>query len=255
MTISNSTILFSLGIIRISATIGIFLFHILGLYKLNNTHIDFICISAFCFLSLSGYFIPAQENLNIQWIKKKFLKILIPYWIVIIPVITINNITQYKNTTLFQDFLTLSGLSLFVDNPIYVISWYITYILLLYLSIYFIESAKNINIKIINIIITIFIFKFLLHKEYYFYFFILAYYIKNFSLKKETNYQLSNNLILKTQNLCYHFFLIHGGIVLLLSFLFDNIFFTILIGFAISYTGAIILQYFSKNIIKFFLVN
>ena len=55
---------------------------------------------------------------------------------VIIPVVLMNHIVQYKETTLMMDLISILCGNLFIDNPIYVVAWYITFISLIYLFLF-----------------------------------------------------------------------------------------------------------------------
>ena len=127
----------SISSLRICATAGIFLFHILGLYGFNQHHIDFYSILVFCFIS--GYLINKLGKNAFKWFTKRAFKILIPYWIVIIPALIINRIISYKDTTVIEDFITVLGGNMFLDKKVYVIAWYITFVLLLYGFNYFLS--------------------------------------------------------------------------------------------------------------------
>ena len=93
-----------LSIARILATIGIFIFHIFGLLGIDNRGIDFVSILIFSFLS--GYFYFGVQDQPLRWFYKKIFSILIPYWFIIVPVVFINRIVQYKATTVLMDFVT-----------------------------------------------------------------------------------------------------------------------------------------------------
>ncbi len=116
----------TISVLRIFATSGIFIFHLLGLYDKNNKGIDYLSILIFCLLT--GYLSYGIKSNPYNWLKKRFLSILIPYWIVIVPALIINRIICYKNTSILSDVITLLGGNLFLETKVYVIAWYITFV-------------------------------------------------------------------------------------------------------------------------------
>ena len=204
-----------LSILRLIATAGIFLFHILGIYNLNNKYIDFISILIFCFLSgFLGAKVDVQPH---KWIVKRFFSIMIPYWLIIIPVVIINRIIHYKNTTIFMDLITIAGGNLFLKNPVYVIAWYITFVLLLYLFLY-IKSISRLP-EIFIWPIGYYIIGYFFNKDWYFISFAFGYLLsRNISYPiKSIRFETRIGLILfDIQKHCYSFFLVHGGIILFL---------------------------------------
>lgn len=244
--ISNQTISNVSGVARISSTFGIFLFHTLGLHGIYNKNIDFICITIFC--ALSGLYIP--EKTDQFWIKKKFINIMLPYWIIIIPIIIINRIVSYKETSIAKDVFTIFGLNLFIKNPVYVICWYITFILLLYSSAYIINTQKTNTDTVATIIFSSIIF-ISINKFFYFIIFLLFYLIRisfNKYIEKDT---LKYNFIQKAQPLCYDFFLVHGACVLVTFITFNNIYATFIIGLTLSFLSSILLQHIAKKLISY----
>jgi hypothetical protein len=57
---------------------------------------------------------------------------MIPHWIVITPVLIGNWIVHYKPVSLPQAIVTFLGGNLFLADPLYVITWYVGFVLLLY---------------------------------------------------------------------------------------------------------------------------
>ncbi len=165
----------AISVLRISATAGIFIFHLLGLYGKNNQGMDFISLLIFCLLT--GYLSSGIKSGTYEWLKKRFLSILLPYWIVIVPVLIINRIVCYKNTTILLDFITLLGGNMFLKTKVYVIAWYITFVLLLYCFIFFQSFFTNFFLKALAWLAGLLVFSMIFHKGYYFTSFGLGFYL------------------------------------------------------------------------------
>ena len=231
-----------LSLLRIIATVGIFFFHLLGLYNFNNRYLDFYSILIFCFLS--GFFGIKIKNNPKNWLIRRFYSILVPYWLVIFPVLIINRYIHYKNTTLVEDLITFLGGNLFLVDPVYVIGWYITFVLLLYVCLFFYYEL-TMPIKYIFLIFSFFLF-IRLGKIYYYCAFWLGFVFSNFFLKKTIIPSSANkfyNIIFLVQSHCYAFFLVHGGILLankiLLNYSFKQ---ALLNGFIFSGVAAFFLK-------------
>ncbi len=212
MSLSVSTII---SIARIFATMGIFYFHYLGLLGRNNHGIDLVCLLVFCFLS--GYLSSAIQIQPLNWVYKRICMIMIPYWFIIVPVLIINRIVQYKETTLLSDFITMLGGNLFLNNPVYVIGWYVTFIIMLYLFVFIKCLSRNITVEVIIWIFGCICFGVLLHKTYYFISFALGCFVaKAFPLPKRNFLQMNalDSVLFFIQEKCYNFFLVHGGVLL-----------------------------------------
>ncbi len=206
-----------LSSVRFLATGGIFVFHVLGMANLNNNYLDFISILIFCFLS--GFF-GTKVNLHPhKWIIRRFFSIMIPYWLVIIPVLIINKIIHYKNTTIFMDIITIAGGNMFLNNPVYVIAWYITFVLILYFFIY-LQSIVPLP-KVVSWSIGYIIIGYILHKKFYFMSFALGFYLAKFIFDTYNVQQFKTKLglfLFKLQKYCYPFFLVHGGILVFFNY-------------------------------------
>lgn len=238
--------------LRIVATAGIFLFHILGLYGFNNLKIDFFSIIIFCFIS--GYLSCEVGHNPSQWLIKRTFKILAPYWIVIIPALLINRMISYKDTTVIGDFITILGGNMFLDKKVYVIAWYITFVLLLYGFIYFQSFFNGIFLKSIAWIIGLFVFAFAFNKIYYFISFGGGFFLSKIITppdKSEHKIFFFSRVLYNVQKYCYCFFLIHGGVLIFLfNILKFNFVCSLLIGSSLSMFGAIILRLLTTVSIK-----
>lgn len=208
--------------VRIIAAVFIYIFHFQRLYNLPHYSLDMYGISLFLFIS--GFF-SCQRNRSLHvWLLKRFMSIMIPYWSVILVVLFINDVIKYKQTTLISNIIVFLGGSMFLEDPVYVISWYITLILLFYIGVYMVKLLKYIWLQVPFFIILFFIFLYVTKEPIlYFIAFVVGYGAKCFSefcpriLFHKLNFlDRVNKILFIVQNHCYSFFLIHGGILLFL---------------------------------------
>lgn len=141
----------------------------------------------------------------------KIISVIIPYWLVIFPAVVINRVIFYKNTSIVDDFLTVVGGGLFVDNPVYVICWYISFVILLYFFIYLYTIYIGIFIMIALLIFSLFCFYYFFHMHKYFISFVIGIFFSNFttsmSKKVSVDSKIGLYLILfLIQEKCYCFF-------------------------------------------------
>ena len=204
--------------IRLTATLAIFIFHFLGLLKYHQYRLDFYAIVVFSFLS--GYLSSGINSDRQLWLKKRYLNIMVPYWIVIIPILCATIIFSYKPISWLKVGAALSGCNMFIDDPVYVISWYITFVMLLYLYI-FIESLYK-QQYIFIMLIGLIIFSVLLHKIFYFIAFVIGIRLASHHtnipiLIRSSLYFKVSRVLFVVQKYCYPFFLIHGGVLLIFT--------------------------------------
>jgi len=217
------------SILRILATILIFVFHYRGLEGLPKYPIDKIGI--FIFVLISGYFSFQPHIAPARWFLRRVLQIMTPYWSVIFVVLVVNAVYGYKDVNFITNIIIFFGGSLFVENPVYVISWFITYILLLYLCLAVFLSIKYTWTKIFFLFLCgAFFVDNGIGNVYYFIGFFLGFFINKF-FKNKLHSKHNNNIfriinvyLYKIQNHSYSFFLIHGGVLKLVFniFLFNG---------------------------------
>lgn len=245
------------SVARLFATMCIFLFHSFEFINVYNRWLDFVGILIFCFLS--GYLSSIKSKDPHRWMLDKYFQIMIPYWMVVIPLIVTNRIIGYKKATFISDLVALIGGNMFSENSIFVIGWYITFVLLLYLYIYLSSFTKKKYIPmVIGLIVGL-----LIGKIWYFLIFIAGIkksYCNGMEtisfLGKEIHAKISNYL-LSIQKYCYSFFLIHG---VSLQFIYYNYNFNkyqfIVISFVVSCFMAMIIYHLSgvirKYVVSFF---
>lgn len=199
----------------------IYIFHYYGIYGTNLYPLD--CYAIVIFVFLSGYFSyigdGSKKKRLLEWLLRRVKAIMIPYWMVIIFVIFVNEIYQYKDTSFLEQIIILCGGSMFLNDPLYVVSWFITLILILYLYIFFFQTASTNAYKFFIFIIGL-SFSIQLNKHIYFLAFSIGHLIKFFQvkyhfLKNKERFSKLNKIIFNIQNYCYSFFLLHGGVLLL----------------------------------------
>ena len=241
-----STIWFSLA--RLTAVFGIFLYHYTDLSGIYLYPFDYYSISIFCFLS--GFFLNAAKDARVKWAIKRYLGIMVPYWLVIIPVFIANHIFQYKNDLTFTSyFVTVFFGNMFLSDPLYVIAWYITFVLLLY-AYAFVESFLGSNKKIIFMFAGILLFSMLPQNIGYFILFSTGlrlserYHVAWPQNKSGLNAKITS-VFFTAQRYCYSFFLIHGAVLL---FFFRKTDMSPAGIFALSMASSVIMSFILCNI-------
>lgn len=207
--------------LRIAATLFIFIYHFMGLYGFDKrSGLDVIAISIFCFIS--GLLAYPPKAPAVDWIKKKYLQIMIPYWTVVTIVIIVNFIVGYKQKQIYELILLFFSGGMFIHKPLFVISWYVTFILCLYLMLLLCTYSKNIYVKFFFFAVSACLYIFVIKQPYiYAISFIVGCIIRgNNSIVHRKILKSSNsfigNIMFFIQNRCYSFFLIHGGVLLFL---------------------------------------
>lgn len=125
--------------VRIVATLLVFTYHYLSLvgklkaYPALNENGYNICA---LFLFISGYYSVMSKGSPHKWLLRRVVGILVPYWFVIVPVLCANYLYKYKPALPWEYVAIFLGGSMFLNNPVYVISWFITLILFLYATVY-----------------------------------------------------------------------------------------------------------------------
>lgn len=206
------------SVARMIATFGIFVFHYFSLLGKAQHRLDFYSIMLFCFIS--GYLAKINTHNRSSWFIKRYFSIMIPYWFVIIPVVATNQIYHYKQVTYLSVIVTIIGGNLFLNNPVYVIAWYITFILLIYVYAV-LETAMPAKGKIFFMVISTAAFSIVFHKGLYFVAFILGSRISFWAPVERTNNRTPArealvNTFLSVQKYCYPFFLVHGAVFIFL---------------------------------------
>ncbi len=204
------------SVARLTATGAIFLFHYLGLLEYDQYRLDFFAIMTFCFLS--GYLIKIDKKARHEWAIMRYFGIMVPYWLVIIPVMVVNEVIQYKTVSPAEYVVTLFGGNLFLENPLYVLAWYVTFVLILYAYI-FAESFFRSYMVVICRLIGAVIFVFLFRKGFYFIAFFVGIFMSG-RQRSESDIGGDRRIgdvslwLFVAQRYCYSFFLVHGAVLL-----------------------------------------
>jgi hypothetical protein len=201
------------SVARIGATFGIFLFHYLGMLNLQTYQLDFYCLLVFSFLT--GYLTHSVRLSPLCWLFNRLQTIMIPYWLVMTVVFVVNAHVGYKPMTLNKVILAYLGCNMFVEDPIYVVTWYITFVLLLYIHI-FIDFLIGEKYRWLLIAAGLILFSFIAHTIYYYISFCIGRYLLQLKIKRKIFSDYSNVInqhLFRAQKYCYSFFLLHGGIL------------------------------------------
>lgn len=215
MTPSFSQRYYWISLLRIGATFLIFLFHYLGQTGCNNTHIDTLGIAVFCFIS--GYLVSNPKKSSIKWLWGRYLKIIVPFWIIYGVIIVINYFISYKDKSWIELFITFISGGLFFDDPLYVISWFITFILFLYAMVFFSTFSSFISINIfVFCLFSVAYIAIVKQPLIYLFAFFIGFILDKFLLKPavQISQTTPHKVLSYVQDRCYSFFLIHGGIIL-----------------------------------------
>ena len=207
------------SLVRIAAMLWIFIYHYLVM--LDIEHYPFFrsiyAVMVFCFLS--GYFSITIKSAPHKWILKRYFRIMIPYWIVMVTMIMANCYVQYKQTTILDTLIILSGGSLFLSDPLYIISWFITLILLLYATVYLYTVIPS-PFKFVFLALAFYLFSLKAYASCYFIsFFLGLFFRKNLdknnriSASKSTFSRKVATSFFKIQGYSYCFFLVHGAVL------------------------------------------
>jgi hypothetical protein len=203
------------SIARIVATLAIFVFHYLGLLGLYQHRLSVWALLTFSFLS--GYLAQSRGTARLPWAARRYFSVMIPHWLVIGPVLLANEIFQYKQISPLTALVTFFGGNLFLDNPLYVITWYVTFVLLLYGYLLLDSFATGWQ----RVVLTVAGFLFFAHFGYaeYFLAFSVGLYLSawappRLNLSRSAWMRSTAVGLFEAQQLCYPFFLVHGGVQL-----------------------------------------
>lgn len=202
------------SVARLAATTGIFVFHYLGLLGRYQYHLDLYAIVVFCFLS--GYLAHLGANKGLtEWTLQRYFAIMLPHWLVIFPVILANKLYHYKDVSTLSVMVTILGGSIFLANPLYVITWYVTFVLLLYAYALLDHLATPLQ-RIVLFGLGLAVFSVELHRGYYFVAFFIGLRLSNWNLspRREVHTRHLATALFRVQQYCYPFFLVHGAVLL-----------------------------------------
>lgn len=205
-----------ISFLRVGATLLIFIYHLQGVYEGPQYALDTVALVAFMFIS--GCLINGgSANLSIQWLVRRFLRILVPYWLIMPFVIAANEIYNYKKVLVGEYVISFLVGGFFLKNSIYAISWFITFILMCYLFAYVIFDKK----KYIQIIASVlFCAAFFFHFKWvviFAVFFVAGFFCRKITIKNKKknmpNVGISYKILHAMQINTYYFFLLHAGVI------------------------------------------
>jgi len=242
--LQNKDIKIWFSILRIFATIWIFIFHYLVMMGIKPSYFSsFYAISGFCFLS--GYF--AVTNSPNNWIIRRYFRIMLPYWIVMVAIMAINYLMPYKKVTFIDGLISLMGGSLFLNDPLYIISWFITLILILYLSVY-LFSITPVPVNFMVLLGTLYFLSSIKHAALYMIIFYTGFFLSKFEFKNKRpkpvrfRSEKLNKILYSTQKFSYCFFLVHAAVLhLFMRTLRDGKIHIFVFSFLLSILSALIL--------------
>jgi len=215
--------------LRSLATFYIFIFHCNGLYGVSNFGLVNNAFAIFMFIS--GYYTYLNGKDINSWLKRRIKRIFIPYWIVMGGAILSNSIFKYKDVTLFEYVASLLGASFFLENKLYVISWFISIITIFYIQTFFTWKQKGTARRIVAAI-TFSAIAIAINIPPNF---ILMYQLGlitnialstvlspdiTISISSPSKYKLftaANDVVQILQKYSYDFFLLHGGVLIFFS--------------------------------------
>jgi len=129
-----------------------------------------------CFLFLSGFGLTVsylKQGIYKHYLPKRFIRILLPYWVVSILIILLDLLLLHTIIPVKYIALNLAGIIIFVDSAknIDVVLWYVTYILLLYVTFYLIFIQKlsdrvKVCILFLVAMLSVFVFAYLQNRAY-----------------------------------------------------------------------------------------
>lgn len=216
--------------VRIVATLLVFTYHYLSLvgklksYPTLDRNGYNICA---LFLFISGYYSIMSKGSPHKWLLRRVIGILVPYWVVIVPVLCANYFYKYKPALPWEYVAIFIGGSMFLDNPVYVISWFITLILFLYLTVY-LSAVLGGYYRVLPYLACFAVLHYCFRMDdVLFLSFVAGYAVRvTFPVRMDS---LANrwcwhapvaNALFGIQSFCYSFFLVHGAVLVVAVKLF-----------------------------------
>lgn len=248
------------SVLRITATLIIYLFHCHGLYGRGDSSPLFYAFAFFLFLS--GYYAVLKRNTAVRWIKRRLRRIYIPYWLVISGVVASNLIVQYKPAGPKVLFFLLIGGNLFIENKLYVIAWFISIIIFLYLYVFLMAYYRSMVFRFLLSVALVYTMSHYNIPYYFYVAFVLGWGLHYLMLRSGLSRAVlplspaaGSRLLricrplLTVQNYSYEFFLVHGGILLLFTKILKAPYgVTLYVGIMVTAVNAVILKELTRRI-------
>jgi len=224
------------SLLRIAATISIFHYHVSGLYGFYEGEILAFAFPAFMYLS--GFYSCHEPEKAVGWMLKRIKRIYLPYWIVCLAVIVSNSILNYKEMTLSTVAVLIAGGNFFLQSPLYVEVWFVTVIVMFYVSVFILLLVNNLYLRIVlGVMLVVCLALFKVSGEFI-YWFCIGYGARwlmdvmasdNRFITRQVVMINVNQYAFKVQGYSYEFFLLHGSVLLffvqIARFDFTNTFF------------------------------
>lgn len=253
------------SVLRITATVLVFVFHCNALYGLGSDRPLFYAFSFFLFLS--GFYAASARTNPVGWLMRRLRRIYIPYWIVVAGVVASNMIYGYKDVGMFEIGVLLAGGNLFIDNSLYVIAWFVSAILCFYLYVFVIAVLRSIVLRVLVTVLWAWFLTTFDIPPYFFVAFALGFLLRRLLTKAGaesesvrsgsafgTSFKVSSGLLFRLQNYSYEFFLLHGGVLILFTKVLNTGYgVSFFAGFFLTAAGAVLLKRLSDRIESFIL--
>jgi peptidoglycan/LPS O-acetylase OafA/YrhL len=219
------------GMAKIYACFAIFIHHYLKTIRSINEYTVSVIVGISIFLFVSGYITAVKNNFSSKWLARRISKIYIPYLIIIIPLILLNVITGHKNVDYNQILIEIIGGSLFVHKPFYEATWFVTFILILYIIVYLSNSISSYKELLMILLLSIFILcmanvqHVYFVKNIYIIYWVIVYFtgfisgkfiFKCISLSEKNAYFDQKNTIATLSKYSLEFYLLHGPVLFFL---------------------------------------
>lgn len=256
-----------ISILRVSACFMIYLHHFIRHYTFDY---NFSIVAIGIFVFIAGYLsYPIKKSGN--WFYRRILNIFIPYWLMLFPLMLVNHILHYKEISILSLIISFLGGTFFLNDPLFLVSWFITFIIGLYLIVYWVtKAAEPYKVLFLVGLLTIYFslmsqFRSPLRLLFWEICFFIGYISRFYSVAKvpsksfglivdNSNTRRINTFLFDIGKHTYAFYLTHGFVLLLLM-KSGSIHVTLLfvLGLVLSGACAVILNYVSSKIINIFL--
>ncbi|WP_148266951.1 acyltransferase family protein [Pseudodesulfovibrio mercurii] len=248
------------SVLRITATLIIYLFHCHGLYGRGDSRPLFYAFAFFLFLS--GYYAMVRRENAVRWIRRRLRRIYIPYWLVITVVVLSNWAVQYKPVGVKELFFLLIGGNLFIEDKLYVIAWFISVIIFLYCCVFLMAYFRSMALRFLLAVALVYIMSHYRIPVYFYVAFTIGWSLHYLLLRSGLSravlplspgaartLQRVYGPLLTVQNFSYEFFLVHGGVLLLFNKLLKASYGEALYaGIAVTMINAMILKELTRRI-------
>lgn len=230
-----------IDIMRVGSCFVIFLHHFLKTNPSFHYYTVAVITAVAFFLFIAGVLAQSSNKTPEVWLKDRLVTVFVPLWIVLVPLLILNEIFLKKSITLYQLLIELFGGALFVGNPFYEAPWFVTLIVLLYVVSFLMKKNNSLLFMVFVFCLILYGFYYLRTHIIYFisiqllYLWIVSFFIgyNFFRAKKIRDLSKTINIFVESKidysiinlfkvgsNYTYHFYLVHGPILFFLSKVF-----------------------------------